>query len=309
MFIHEKAICESNNIGSGTKVWAFAHILPGAKVGNNVNVCDGVFIENDVIIGNNVTIKCGVQLWDGVRVGNNVFIGPNATFSNDKYPRSKCYPDSFSPTTIEDGASIGANATILPGVTIGMHAMVGAGAVVTRNVPPYATVIGNPAKIVNYNTEKNSVTRQPDKPHKSDNEMKVRGCKIIHFPSFSDMRGSLVVCEYRKHIPFVPKRSFFVHSVETDKVRGEHAHKECHQLLVALSGSLSVVVDDGVERDEIILDSPTLGLLIPKCVWGIQYKFSRDAILLVYASEEYDDEDYLRNYDEFISYTKEQQAI
>ncbi|QKU57128.1 isomerase [Vibrio cholerae] len=297
MFIHEKAICESNNIGSGTKVWAFAHILPGAKVGSNVNVCDGVFIENDVVIGNNVTIKCGVQLWDGLRVGNNVFIGPNATFSNDKYPRSKCYPDSFSPTIIEDGASIGANATILPGVVIGMYAMVGAGAVVTRNVPPYATVIGNPAKIVNYNTDAISNTGFNDQ---IDRHLKVRECRVITFPSFTDMRGSLVVCEYKNHIPFIPKRSFFVHSVETDKVRGEHAHKECHQLLVAISGSLSVVVDNGYDRDEVLLNSPAVGLLIPNGIWGIQYKFSKDAVLMVYASESYNDEDYIRNYDEFI---------
>ena len=151
-FVHEKAICESKNIGTATKVWAFAHILPDAKIGSNCNICDHVFIENDVDIGDNVTIKCGVQIWDGISIGSNVFIGPNATFTNDRFPRSKVYPEKFLKTRIEDGASIGANATILPNVTIGKNALVGAGAVVTKDVPPNAIVTGNPANIVDYCT-------------------------------------------------------------------------------------------------------------------------------------------------------------
>jgi UDP-2-acetamido-3-amino-2,3-dideoxy-glucuronate N-acetyltransferase len=146
-FVHERALCESSTIGEGTRIWAFAHVLPKAVVGKNCNICDGVFIENDVIVGDDVTIKCGVQLWDGLRVGNSVFIGPNATFTNDKYPRSKVYPEgAFPQIVLEDGCSIGANATILPGITIGAGAMVGAGSVVTRDVPAGALVYGNPAK-------------------------------------------------------------------------------------------------------------------------------------------------------------------
>jgi len=148
LFVHSAGLCESRNVGSGTRVWAFAHILPGAKIGRDCNVCDHVFIENDVVVGDAVTIKCGVQLWDGLRVGDNVFIGPNATFTNDLHPRSKQYPEAFVETVIEDGASIGANATILPGIRIGRGAMVGAGAVVTRDVPAHATVVGNPARVI-----------------------------------------------------------------------------------------------------------------------------------------------------------------
>src|SRR5690606_29284015 len=149
-FVHPQALCESQNIGAGTRVWAFAHVLGGARIGADCNVCDHVFIENDVVVGDRVTIKCGVQLWDGLRVADEVFIGPNATFTNDLFPRSKQYPEKFPQTHIERGASIGANATILAGVTIGALAMVGAGAVVTRDVPARAVVAGNPARILRY---------------------------------------------------------------------------------------------------------------------------------------------------------------
>ena len=150
-FTHRTALVEMGaEIGNGTRIWAFAHILAGAKIGAECNICDHVFIENDVVVGERVTIKCGVQLWDGLRVGNDVFLGPNATFTNDLFPRSKEYPERYLRTTVQDGASVGANATILAGVTIGVGAMVGAGSVVTRDIPPFAVVVGNPARIMRY---------------------------------------------------------------------------------------------------------------------------------------------------------------
>ena len=139
-FQHELAVVESENIGKDTRIWAFAHILPGAVIGSNCNICDHTFIENDVIVGNNVTIKCGVYLWDAMRIEDDVFIGPNATFTNDKYPRSKETPAKFSPITLKKGCSIGANATILPNVTVGENAIVGAGAIITKDVPPDSVV-------------------------------------------------------------------------------------------------------------------------------------------------------------------------
>ena len=120
-FIHPNALCESRAIGPGTRVWAFAHILPEARIGSDCNICDGVFVENDVVIGDRTTVKCGVQLWDGVRLGNVVFVGPNATFTNDLFPRSRQRPEQYAQTIVEDGASIGANATLLPGVQV-IHA-------------------------------------------------------------------------------------------------------------------------------------------------------------------------------------------
>jgi acetyltransferase-like isoleucine patch superfamily enzyme len=148
-FKHEMALVESGQIGQGSRVWAFTHILPGAKIGADCNVCDHVFVENDVVIGDRVTIKCGVQIWDGLRIADDVFIGPNATFTNDLNPRSRQDFDLLT-TTVEKGASIGANATILPGLKIGAGAMVGAGAVVTKDVPAKAVVAGNPGKIIRY---------------------------------------------------------------------------------------------------------------------------------------------------------------
>lgn len=148
--IHPSADVQSVAIGSHSKIWQFVVVLPGAKIGAEVNICAQCFLENDVVIGDRVTIKNGVYLWDGLRVGNDVFIGPNATFTNDDFPRSKAYDKIFLETHIEEGASIGAAAVILPGVTIGKKAMIGAGAVVTKSIPPYAIVVGNPARIVAY---------------------------------------------------------------------------------------------------------------------------------------------------------------
>ncbi|MGL5487911.1 MAG: acyltransferase [Shewanella sp.] len=150
MMIHPLSDVKTTNIGNGSRVWQYSVILGGAKIGENCNICAHTLIENDVIIGHNVTIKSGVYIWDGTRIGNDVFIGPCVAFTNDKMPRSKVYPQSFLNITVHDNASIGANATLLPGITIGKFAMVGAGAVVTKDVPAGAIVIGNPAKIIKY---------------------------------------------------------------------------------------------------------------------------------------------------------------
>lgn len=148
--LHELSDVKSDQIGEGTTVWQFAVVFKHARIGRNCNICAHTLIENDVIVGDNVTIKSGVYLWDGLRIENNVFIGPNATFTNDKFPRSKEYPEKFLQTVIKEGASIGANATILSGIVIGKKAMIGAGAVVTKDVPDNAVVVGNPARVVRY---------------------------------------------------------------------------------------------------------------------------------------------------------------
>jgi acetyltransferase-like isoleucine patch superfamily enzyme len=147
--IHKLSDVQSTNIGKDTNIWQFCVILPNAIIGNNCNICSHCLVENDVLIGNNVTIKSGVQVWDGIRIEDDVFVGPNVTFTNDKTPRSKVYSNKLLRTLIRAGASIGANSTILPGVIIGENAMIGAGSVVTKDVKPNTTVLGNPARDIN----------------------------------------------------------------------------------------------------------------------------------------------------------------
>jgi acetyltransferase-like isoleucine patch superfamily enzyme/dTDP-4-dehydrorhamnose 3,5-epimerase-like enzyme len=253
-----------------------------------------VFIENDVKVGDRVTVKCGVQLWDGITIEDDVFIGPNATFTNDIFPRSKVYPEKFLRTIVKKGASIGANATILPGITIGEGAMVGAGSVVTKSVPANATVMGNPARIsVNVNKEKKRAIGLEIK------DLQVNGVQLFTFKKYDDKRGSLTVGNFESEIPFLPRRYFVITGVPAGEVRGEHSHKECHQFLVCTSGSCNSTVDDGQNKLEVVLDSPNVGLYLPPGTWGVQHSYSAGASLIVFASHPYDNADYIRNYDEF----------
>jgi UDP-2-acetamido-3-amino-2,3-dideoxy-glucuronate N-acetyltransferase len=304
--IHPSSFVASKSIGAKTYIWAFCNILKGAKIGEDCNICDHVFIENDVAIGNRVTIKSGVQLWDGLRLENDVFIGPNVTFSNDKFPRSKNHSNKLLLTVIKHNASIGSNATILPGIVIGGNAMVGAGAVVTKSVPANAIVVGNPARITGYVNVNNNYRL---KTHKiSENETiiqpDVKGVVIYKIPRASDIRGDLSYAEYNKQIPFAVKRTYLVYGVPGKEVRGEHAHIKLHQYLICVNGTLSVIVDDGKKRAEIELKSKDIGIYIPPFVWSIQYKYSTDAILMVLASEVYESDDYIRDYQHFLELVK-----
>ncbi|MBM3514550.1 MAG: isomerase [Alphaproteobacteria bacterium] len=301
-FAHPKALIEPGaTIGKGSRVWAFAHVLAGARIGADCNICDNVFIENDVVVGDRVTVKCGVQLWDGVRLEDDVFVGPNATFTNDPFPRSRQKPAECAKIIVRKGASIGANATILPGLAIERNAMIGAGAVVTANVPANAIVVGNPGTIVGYVSAEQSRAPATEIKTSTDQtqDLGIGGAKLYRLPEFSDLRGSLTVAEIGKGLPFVPKRCFFVFGVASRKVRGEHAHKALHQFLICTAGQLSVVVDDGRNRAEVRLEGPTLGLHIPPKIWATQYKFTADAVLMVLASDTYDGDDYVRVYEDY----------
>lgn len=299
---HPMAIVEAQHVGDKTRIWAFAHVLPGATIGEDCNICDHTFIENDVVIGNRVTVKCGVYLWDGIVIEDDVFVGPNATFTNDRFPRSKQYLETYPKTIVRNGASIGANATILPGLTIGRGAMVGAGAVVTRNVPPYAIVVGNPAYIKGYvsSVVHRPISAAPAGVQEPVTELAVGGVRLYHLPLIKDMRGNLSVGEVEKGLPFVPKRYFLVFDVPSRQVRGEHAHRSLQQFLICTKGSCSVQVDDGQNRSEVQLNSPALGLYIPPMVWAAQYNYSSDAVMMVLASDVYKSEDYLRDYEEYL---------
>lgn len=308
-FQHANAIVEEGaHIGVNTKIWAFAHILPGATIGEDCNICDSVFIESKVTVGNRVTIKCGVQLWDGLRVEDDVFIGPNATFTNDPFPRSKKYPEAYPITNVLKGASIGANATILPGLTIGQNAMVGAGSVVTKSIPPNAIVCGNPAKIVGYSTNQQRKV-EPIKPETNPNSQITSKLQIgktdsylYRLPRIKDLRGELSFTEFGQDLPFIVNRCFWVFDVPSSEVRGEHAHKECEEFLICVAGQVSVIVDDGTHQAEVVLNQPELALHLPPGHWIVLYKYSPDAVLMVLTSHSYDASDYIRDYDQFLTY-------
>lgn len=299
--IHPSSDVQSNNIGAGTRIWQFAVVAPGATIGENCIISSHCLIENDVVIGDGVTVQSGVQLWDGIRIGNGVSIGPNATFSNEHLADSAAQQTNSAATCIEDGASIGAGAIIFPGITIGRNSMIGAGAVVRRSVPANAIVVGNPAKIVGYvETPGTSGAEPVTLPAEVGSfETKVGGVTLHRMPHVADIRGSLTVGEFERSIPFPAKRYFIVFDVPSAETRGEHAHRECHQFLICVRGSCAVVADDGVNRQEFTLDSPDQGIYLRPMVWGIQYKYSSDAVLLVFASHYYDSADYIRDYTEF----------
>jgi acetyltransferase-like isoleucine patch superfamily enzyme/dTDP-4-dehydrorhamnose 3,5-epimerase-like enzyme len=307
-FVHPAGICESQSIGRGTRIWAFAHVLPAARIGADCNICDGVFIENDVSLGNRVTVKCGVQLWDGITLEDDVFIGPNATFTNDPFPRSRQRPNEFARTIVRAGASIGANATILPGIEIGAGAMIGAGAVVTKSVPANSIVVGNPARVVGFENGSHTTAAAGDHGglvYPSDPiDAGVGNCRFYTLKKVSDPRGSLVVADFLSDLPFVPKRYFLVCDVPQNAVRGEHAHRACHQFLVCVSGFVSVHIDDGQRRSQVLLNRDDLGLHVPPLVWGTQYRYSPGAVLMVLASHSYDATDYIRDYREFLAITR-----
>ncbi|WP_045097198.1 WxcM-like domain-containing protein [Legionella fallonii] len=309
--IHPTADVQTKFIGAGTTIWQNVVVLANARIGCDTNICAHCFIENDVVIRDRVTIKSGVYLWDGIHIDNDVFIGPNVTFTNDKFPRSKIYPEKFLQTFIHQEASIGGGAVILPGVTIGRGAMVGAGAVVTKSVPPYAIVHGSPARIMGYVNQ-----TEPMKLHNKINvysnnhddivKIGVGDVTLHRFKLVQDMRGNLSVGEFLKDIPFAPKRYFIVFDVPSQETRGEHAHRQCHQFLICVRGGCAVVADNGITRGEILLDAPNKGIYLPPLTWGIQYKYTSDAVLLVFASHAYDEKDYIRNYSDFLEITNRQ---
>lgn len=302
--IHPLGVVDKGaRIGAGTRVWAFAHVVSGARIGRDCNLCDHTFIEGGVRIGDRVTIKSGVYLWDGVTLEDDVFVGPCAAFTNDKFPRSRQRPSSYLKTVVGQGASIGANATILPGIRIGKQAMVGAGAVVTRDVPAYAVVKGNPARIFGY-VDAAVAAGQPAAVPRGRAKGSATGARLLDIPNFADMRGGLGVLEFGPVVPFKVQRLFYVYNVPGSEVRGAHAHKACHQLLVAVAGSLHVVADDGTAREEFILDSPRRGLYLPAGVWGTQYRYAPGAVCVVLASQPYDETDYIRDYEDYLRWRR-----
>lgn len=297
--IHKLADVQSPNIGKGTRVWQFVVVLPSARIGENCNICSSCFIENDVVVGNNVTVKNGVSLYDGVRLEDDVFIGPNVTFTNDPLPRSGKRPSQFVKTVVKRGASIGANATLLPGVTIGEGAMVGAGSVVSRDVPPFTMVLGNPARV----RAPVAPDVRAEAPPRVDahSALPIRGAEIWKLRALRESRGELTFADFSE-LPFVPKRYFAIHGVRASTYRGNHAHRTCAQFFIPLSGSCRIILDDTKRRYEVELSSPSWGLLVNPGIWCVLHSFTEYASILVLASEPYDSKEYIRDYGAFRAY-------
>lgn len=296
--VHPHALVEPGaRLGPGTRVSAFTHIAAGADIGADCLIGDHVFIDQEVTIGSRVTVQNGVQVGRGVTLEEGVYVGPNVTFTDATFPRPE---PATAATLVQQGAVIGANTTILAGVHIGTGARVGAGSVITQNIPPNAIVAGNPARIEGYVS---TVTRKPLVSHaagEADALLCVTEARLIRLPLITDLRGSLSFGEYSQHLPFSPRRYFVIFGVPSTEARGEHAHKEQHQFLICLKGSCAVVVDNGRDREEVLLNQPNVGLYIPPMLWATQYKYTPEAILLVLASDVYEAGDYIRNYDQYL---------
>lgn len=269
MTIDSSARCESD-IDTSVDVGPFSWVGSGVGLGQGT------------VVGSHVTIGHEVVVGDEARIGDGARIGRGATLS--------------------ERVRVGRNAVVDEGVHLGLRCEVSAGTHVTSTVPPKALVSGTPARIVGY-VDSPARGTAPTDDELADGPVSIAaGCVLWPLPRFSDLRGSLVAVEYEQDLPFRPERSFFVFDVPNEEVRGEHAHRWCSQLLVAVHGGLSVVVDDGNVSSEVRLDRPDRGLLIPPLVWGVQYRFTRDAVLGVFASHAYDPADYIRDYEEFVGF-------
>ncbi len=298
--IHPSALSESNDIGPNTQVEAFAYIAHNVRVGKNCVIGPHVCIGKDAVIGDRVIIRGSAQICAGTIIEDEVSIAAHATFLSDRNSHSEDVTDN--PIFLQHGCKIGASATLCAGVTIGEHSVVDAGAVVTRSVQPHTIVAGNPARVVAFaNTlETPPPPGAPSSAVVQTMESKVRGVKIYELPLIRDPRGNLTAGEFKRTLPFVPKRYFMTFDVPSFDLRGEHAHRTCHQFLLCVRGSCAVVVDDGLNREEFLLDCPTFGVHVPPMVWATEYKHSQDSRLLVFASEYYDPADYIRDYQIFL---------
>ena len=267
--------------------------------------CFGTLLA-DSAVGAFSSVGRGVAVGERTRIGAHVTIGERASLGSDIEVADGARIGSE--TTIEDRAVVGLGAIIGSQIRLGLNCVVRPGSVVNDDVPPNATVEGNPAKIVGYVDTLRRGGEVVDAgallatSTSKAIELDVGSASLWNLPRFEDLRGALVPADFGTDLPFVPQRMFFVFDVPSEKVRGEHAHKKCSQFLVAVHGALSVVVDDGSRSQEIRLDRPSVGLLLPPMVWGVQYHFTDDAVLGVFASDPYDPDDYIRDYLHYLQF-------
>lgn len=281
------------------KIGVCSFIDPGASVDSTATIGDYVSIHNGASIGRGSVISGFTQVWSSVSIREDVVIESHVVIKN-------CASNDSRTTIFHGGAVIGAGSVIHHGVSIGEGAVVKPGSVVEQDIPPYAIVSGFPARAVGYVENVGSKNSSPWHLQASFpsvpaiSRLGVGDVTLHRLKTVCDPRGDLTVGEFPSDIPFEPKRYFLVFNVPSEKTRGEHAHRQCHQFLICVRGSCAVVVDDGSARCEVQLNSPDMGLYLPPLTWGIQYKYSSDAVLLVFTSDYYDANDYIRDYSEFV---------
>ncbi len=285
------------NVDASSRIGPGVQVSPEALIGPNCHLVGQITLERGVrLVG-------GITLVGDIHIARDACLEPGVSIASNR-------PGSASTATqvkVGAGAHLGAGVVLSAGVSIGAGAWIEPGAVVLRNIPPHAIVGGNPAVISGYVEDASQHSRMAPSLVQFGDAPGVHACQVagvtVHnYSRIRDLRGDLTVGEFGRNLPFMPKRYFLVFDVPSFETRGEHAHKVCDQFLVCVSGSVSVVVDDGLRREEILLDRPNMGVYIPAGVWGIQYKYSRDGSLLVFASEYYDATDYIRNYDDYLRF-------
>lgn len=305
--IHPHALVETLEIGAGTSVGAFAHLSRGARLGANCIVSDAVIVASGAVVGDRCTVESGVQLWERVILEDGVFVGANATFVREPTAAVVEPGNADSITLVRAGAWIGANATIFAGVTVGEGARIDPGAVVTRDVPPGAHMIGNPAMVRGWvdakqlRYERRQAVRTVVPSAKLPlPDLTVGAARLVRMPLLTDSRGTLSFGQTGDHLPFVPQRYFLITDVPAGSLRGEHAHRTLEQFLVCVHDSCRLVIEDGSRREEIVLDSPSVGVHLPPMVWATIVHDSPQTTIMVLASAGYVESDYIRNYDEFL---------
>jgi UDP-2-acetamido-3-amino-2,3-dideoxy-glucuronate N-acetyltransferase len=263
-----------------------------------------------VTLEDQVAVHAGAQLLGRVRVERSVTVGAGAVVGG-KLLNGGGNKGEADAVTVGRFVSIGANATVLPGVVVGRGAIVEPGAVVTQSVPANAIVSGNPATIVAYVDADPSPSAQevvvPSSVGPGTTETRVPGVTLHRLSWARDLRGTLTAAEFAS-LPFAPRRLFTIYDVPSELVRGSHAHRTCSQFLVCVAGELSCLVDNGFAREEIHFENSEIGLHIPPMIWGTQWKYTRDAVLLVLASHPYDAADYIRDYEEFLELLERTEA-
>jgi UDP-2-acetamido-3-amino-2,3-dideoxy-glucuronate N-acetyltransferase len=290
------AVSEARAIGSGSRILAFARVGPHVDIGSDCIVGSQAALEGEVTLADGVEVQAGARLLGPLSVGPRSAIGMNAVLAGSD-PTVGAAEIVLGPNVL-----IGANVAVLPGVSMGRGAVVRPGSVVTENVPANAVVSGNPARIVAYvDSGHEAPVREVVMPTADARitETGVNGVTIHGLTNARDLRGALTAAEFAT-LPFPPQRLFTVYDVPSESVRGSHAHRECAQFLICVAGVVSCLVDDGSTREEIRLASSEVGLHIPPMIWGTQWKYTREAVLLVLASHAYEAEDYIRDYEEFL---------